>query len=74
MTFKYGIDKLTVLKVIAIAKGKLQAELTIQSIQKIKECRAKVEKIANGTKGVYGINTGFGPLCDVQITTHQTRT
>ena len=50
MTFKYGIDKLTVLKVIAIAKGKLQAELTIQSIQKIKECRAKVEKIANGTK------------------------
>jgi len=74
MTFKYGIDKLTVLKVIAIAKGKLQAELTIQSIQKIKECRAKVEKIANGTKGVYGINTGFGPLCDVQITTDQTST
>ncbi|KRO90334.1 MAG: histidine ammonia-lyase [Bacteroidetes bacterium] len=72
MTFKYGIDKLTVSKIIAIAQGKMQAELTIQSIQTIKECRAKVEKMANGLKGFYGINTGFGPLCDVQITPVET--
>ena len=50
----------------------MQAELTIQSIQTIKECRAKVEKMANGLKGFYGINTGFGPLCDVQITPVET--
>ena len=68
MTFKYGIDKLTVSKIIAIAQGKMQAELTTQTIKTINECRAKVEKMANGSKAVYGVNTGFGPLCDVQIT------
>lgn len=28
--------------------------------------------MAAGTKAVYGINTGFGPLCDVQITPSET--
>ena len=74
MTFKYGIDKLTVSKIIAITQGKMQAELTTQTIQTINECRAKVEKMANGPKAVYGINTGFGPLCDVQITSDETST
>jgi len=74
MTFKYGIDKLTVSKIIAITQGKIQAELTTQTIQTINECRAKVEKMANGPKAVYGINTGFGPLCDVQITSDETST
>ena len=74
MTFKYGIDKLTVSKIIAITQGKMQAELTTQTIQTINECRAKVEKMANGPKAVYGINTGFGPLCDVQITSEETST
>ena len=72
MTFKYGIDSLTVDKVIAIAQGKLHAELTNETIEAIKSCRAKVEKMASGDKAVYGINTGFGPLCDVQITPAQT--
>ena len=72
MTFKYGIDQLTVDKVIEIAQGKLQAELTNQTIEIVKKCRAKVEKMANGDKAVYGINTGFGPLCDVQITPQET--
>ena len=74
MTFKYGIDKLTVSKIIAITQGKMQAELTTQTIQTINECRAKVEKMANGPKAVYGVNTGFGPLCDVQITSEETST
>jgi histidine ammonia-lyase len=74
MTFKYGIDKLTVSKIIAIAQGKMQAELTTQTIKTINECRAKVEKMANGSKAVYGVNTGFGPLCDVQITSEETST
>ena len=72
MTFKYGIDQLTVDKVVAIAQGKLQAELTNETIETVKSCRAKVEKMASGDKAVYGINTGFGPLCDVQITPEET--
>ena len=70
--FKYGIDKLTINKVIAISNGKLKAVLTEEAISKINICREKVEKIASSDKVVYGINTGFGPLCDVQITPEQT--
>ena len=70
--FKYGIDQLTVDKVIRIANGKIKGELTDEAIEKINSCRAKVETMANGRKPVYGINTGFGPLCDVQITADET--
>lgn len=70
--FRYGIDQLTVEKVIQISKGELGAELSSQAIQKVNECRAKVEKMANGDEAVYGINTGFGSLCDTQIPPEET--
>ncbi|PCJ91610.1 MAG: histidine ammonia-lyase [Flavobacteriaceae bacterium] len=70
--FKYGLDQLTVDKVFAIAQGTLQAEITNQTIEIVKNCRTKVETMANGNKAVYGINTGFGPLCDVKITPEET--
>lgn len=70
--FKYGIDKLTVRKIIAIENGELATVLTDKAIKKVNDCRVKVEVMASGSKAVYGINTGFGPLCDVQITPEQT--
>lgn len=70
--FKYGIDKLTVNKVIEISKGTLKAVVTNDAAIKIKECRRKVEVMAKSTAAVYGINTGFGPLCDVQISPEET--
>lgn len=70
--FKYGIDTLSVDKVIAIANGSLNATLSTEAIDKVNECRRKVEVMANGEKAVYGINTGFGPLCDVQISAEDT--
>ncbi|NMH89954.1 histidine ammonia-lyase [Flavivirga algicola] len=72
MTFKYGIDNLTVNKVLAISKGKLNAVITSEAKEKVIACRKRVEAIASGNKAVYGINTGFGPLCDVQITLEET--
>jgi len=70
--FRYGIDTLTVTKVLAIARGNLKAILTQEAIDKVMLCRKKVETIANSNKAVYGINTGFGPLCDVQISPEET--
>ncbi|WP_299107837.1 histidine ammonia-lyase [uncultured Tenacibaculum sp.] len=70
--FKYGIDHLTVDKVIAIANGKLEAVITEAAKEKVNVCRDKVETMANSDAAVYGINTGFGPLCDVQITPEET--
>ncbi len=70
--FKYGIDQLDVEKVIKIANGQLEAGLTADAIAKVNACRAKVEKMAAGSDAVYGVNTGFGPLCDTQITPDET--
>lgn len=70
--FKYGIDNLTVEKVIKISTGKLKAILTEEAKIKVNECRRKVDVMSGGQKAVYGINTGFGPLCDVQITPEET--
>ena len=70
--FKYGVDKLTVNKVIAIAEGTLKAVITSDAEKKVNECRRKVEVMANSDVATYGINTGFGPLCDVQISPAET--
>ena len=70
--FKYGIDHLTVDKTIQIARGELKAGLTQETMIKVNQCRAKVEKMASSKKAIYGINTGFGPLCDTQITPEET--
>ncbi len=70
--FVYGIDRLTVNNVMAIANGKLKARLSDYVISKINESRRKVETMANSNTAIYGINTGFGPLCDVKISPEQT--
>ena len=70
--FKYGIDHLTVAVAIAIANGTEMAIVDTQAQDKVKVCRKKVEIMAASDKAVYGINTGFGPLCDVQISPEQT--
>lgn len=65
--FQYGIEKLTLNKVIAIAKGELKGIVNAEAKAKVLQCRANVEKMASSDEAVYGINTGFGPLCDVKI-------
>lgn len=70
--FKYGIDKLTLKSVDRIAKGTLKATITNEAKEKINSCRKKVVAITKSDKVVYGINTGFGPLCDVQISSEET--
>ena len=70
--FRYGIDTLTVQKAIDIAKGEMDAGLSKEAIEKLDVCRKNVEIIAASDKAVYGINTGFGPLCDVQISPQET--
>jgi len=70
--FKYGIDKLTVDKVYAIANGEIKGVLSPEAAEKVNSCRAKVDAINASDKAVYGINTGFGPLCDVKISEEET--
>jgi len=72
MTFNYGIDHLDLDLVNDIASGKVTAQLTQQAIDNINTSRGRVEKMAASDEAVYGINTGFGPLCDTQITPEET--
>ncbi|NQZ23708.1 MAG: histidine ammonia-lyase [Colwellia sp.] len=72
MTFKYGIDRLNLDIVNGIANGSIQTEICQEALDKINTSRQRVEKMAASDKAVYGINTGFGPLCDTQISPEDT--
>ncbi len=70
--FKYGIDTLTVGKALNILHGRLKAGFTPEAIGKIEKSHQDVQTIAHGDHTVYGINTGFGPLCDTIIAKDKT--
>ena len=72
MTFKYGIDRLSLDIVNGIADGSIKAELCQQALDNINRSRQNVDVMASSDKAVYGINTGFGPLCDTQISPEET--
>ncbi|CAM4241153.1 histidine ammonia-lyase [Pseudoalteromonas byunsanensis] len=72
MTFRYGVDQLNLDIVNGIANGSIKAELCQQALDKINTSRQNVDIMANSDKAIYGINTGFGPLCDTQISPAET--
>jgi histidine ammonia-lyase len=73
-TFKYGVDALTIESTLNLTKGLLKGVLTEEAKQKIKQSSQYVDEIVNKQQVVYGINTGFGPLCDTLITPEDTST
>ena len=72
MIFLYGLDHLTTEVIDQMIKGDIKGHLTNEAIDKIQNCRNHVDAIAQSDKAVYGINTGFGPLCDTQISAQDT--
>lgn len=72
-TFHFGEEKLTASIAIEIAKGTKVGILSESVQDKINKSSDIVQSIAKGSKAVYGINTGFGPLCTTQISPNQTR-
>ncbi|WP_296702165.1 histidine ammonia-lyase [Algoriphagus sp.] len=73
-TFHFGIDRLTASMAIKLARKHATGVLNDQTILKVKASADAVAKIASGEKAVYGINTGFGPLCTSRISESDTRT
>ncbi len=70
--FNYGIDKLTIEKIIAIASGRLKAVLNDEAKRKINASHQQVNEIVGNNKTVYGINTGFGILSNTKISKEDT--
>ena len=68
----YGIDTFTISDIMAILDDPKKAKLTKESKQKILQSQQNVQKIVASDRTVYGINTGFGPLCDVKISEEET--
>ncbi|WP_143305341.1 histidine ammonia-lyase [Chitinophaga vietnamensis] len=71
--FKYGTDHLTVGAVLDIAAGKTRAVLAPEAVARVKASQENVQTIVSQHTTVYGINTGFGPLCDTKISEADTR-
>ena len=70
--FKFGKDFLTSGKALEILRGTLKAGVDKETKKTIKAAYEEVLAIAAGDKVVYGVNTGFGPLCDVIIDPEKT--
>lgn len=68
----YGIDTFTIADVMAILENPKHAKLNKEAIERILKSQRNVREIVESDRTVYGINTGFGPLCDVKISEEET--
>lgn len=71
--FHLGEDWLTAGIAIAITEGKTQLNLSAKTRKKIQSSAAIVKEIVEKGDAVYGINTGFGPLCTTKISKEETQ-
>ena len=69
--FSLGVDHLTVSTVIDLIQGQA-CHISGQSYDQIASSAAVVDDIVAKERAVYGINTGFGPLCDTRISIPET--
>jgi histidine ammonia-lyase len=72
-SFQYGQDHLTPGIALELVSGKRKGILSQPAREKIRENRKIVEAIVHDHSIVYGINTGFGPLCTTIISEDDTR-
>jgi histidine ammonia-lyase len=70
--FRYGIDYLTVVKALKLARGEIKGILTEEVKAKVQKSFEDVQTIARGDKLVYSINTGIGSLCRTRISKEDT--
>ena len=67
-TYKIGEHPLTLSVVAEIIETNTPLALSQEAKKKIKDCRKFLyKKIAKSDKPIYGINTGFGSLCNYKV-------
>lgn len=71
--FYYGEDVLSVGLALDIARNKMEGVLNPDTRLRVQQNRDVVEKIVHKKKVVYGVNTGFGPLCTTLIGEEDTK-
>ena len=71
--FLLGKDHMLASKALLIAEGKLKMKLDDDTRQKVISSNNITSELAKGDKAIYGINTGFGPLCNTKVSGDETR-
>jgi histidine ammonia-lyase len=71
--FLFGEEHLTANKALQLSRGSLQGSLSIQVKEKINKSVGFVNQMIEKGDPVYGINTGFGPLCTTSISKDETQ-
>lgn len=72
-TFNLGEDQLTAGIALSIASGETKMKLTATTRKKVSASWKVVQQIIEKGQPVYGINTGFGPLCTTKISKEETK-
>ncbi len=68
----YGTDYFSLADILAIANTPSLASLNEEACERILKSQQNVADIVLSDRTVYGINTGFGPLCDTKISEEET--
>ena len=71
--FQFGEEKLTVSTTLAIARSEIKGCLSEATKIKVNKSAKVVAEIVEKNEPVYGINTGFGPLCTTKISKEETK-
>ena len=65
--FLYGKDTLTSVSALKISNDELKCEIGNEEIKKINTSRENIKNVLESHQMIYGINTGFGALCNTII-------
>lgn len=71
--FHYGESRLSIGLALEICRGERKGILSEAVKERILRSQQLVERIVRNDEIVYGVNTGFGPLCNVRISAEDTR-
>lgn len=71
--FHFGEDHLTAGIALGLANGSIKGVLSPTCLKGIETSSLRVQKIVEKGDTVYGINTGFGPLCNTKISKEDTK-
>lgn len=70
-TYKIGLENLNLDTIQFILENDIKLELSIEANERIRKCREYLNrKLENNNDPIYGITTGFGSLCNVQISSN----
>ena len=69
--FHYGVDQLTTKIALQIAARQKKSDINQQAKNRIKSSHQVIQQIIEKKQKIYGVNTGFGSLCDIQIPAQQ---